>query len=158
MRSASLFFTIVLMFIGASPGSTGGGLKTTTIGSLLSVVYSQVQGKEDVELFKRRLSQSTIYKSLAITIISLIWVISITMVLTITENAGFLQVFFEAVSAYGTVGLSTGVTGDLSQFGRVIIILTMFLGRVGPLTLATAIGEKEQEGDIRYPKGKILIG
>jgi len=158
MRSASLFFIIVLMFIGASPGSTGGGLKTTTMGSLIAVVYNLVRGNDEIELFKRRLARSVIYKALAVTIISLAWVILITMVLTITEKAKFLEVFFETVSAYGTVGLSTGITGNLSGIGRVLIIVTMFLGRVGPLTLATAIGEQKQQGKVRYPEEKVLIG
>ncbi|MCK8825050.1 TrkH family potassium uptake protein [Fuchsiella alkaliacetigena] len=158
MTEASLFFTIILMFIGASPGSTGGGLKTTTIGALLAVVYSLAQGSDEVELFKRRLGRATIYKALAVIIISLFWILVVTMVLTITEEANFLAVLFESVSAYGTVGLSTGVTGDLSSIGRVMIILSMFLGRVGPLTLAIAIGEKERQGKLRYPEEKILIG
>ncbi|WP_234983965.1 TrkH family potassium uptake protein [Selenihalanaerobacter shriftii] len=158
MRSASLFFTIILMFIGASPGSTGGGLKTTTAGTLIAVVANLVRGEDEVILFKRNLARDIVYKALAVTIISLGWVIFITMILTITETANFLQVFFEAVSAYGTVGLSTGITGSLSTIGKIIIVLTMFLGRVGPLTMATAIGEKEQKGKIKYPEEKVLIG
>ncbi|ADL11940.1 TrkH family potassium uptake protein [Acetohalobium arabaticum] len=158
MRNATLFFIIILMFIGASPGSTGGGLKTTTIGALLAVVYNLVKGNEDIELFERRLSQSIIYKALAVTIISLIWIGLVVTVLTITEEANFLSILFETVSAYGTVGLSTGITGGLSEAGRIIIILTMFLGRVGPLTLAVAIGERDKEGQMRYPEEKILIG
>ncbi|WP_204990576.1 TrkH family potassium uptake protein [Sporohalobacter salinus] len=158
LRNASLFFITILMFIGASPGSTGGGLKTTTIGALLAVVYNLVKGNEDIELFKRRLSQGIIYKALAVAIISLAWIALVITILTITEEAEFLSILFETVSAYGTVGLSTGITGDLSQIGRIIISLTMFLGRVGPLTLAAAIGERAKRGQIRYPEEKLLIG
>lgn len=158
MRNATLFFITILMFIGASPGSTGGGLKTTTIGALLAVVYNLVKGNEDIELFERRLSHSIIYKALVVTIISLIWIGLVVTVLAITEEGKFLSILFEAVSAYGTVGLSTGITSKLSRVGRLIIILTMFLGRVGPLTLAAAIGEREEQGQMRYPEEKILIG
>jgi len=146
------------MFIGASPGSTGGGLKTTTIGVLIVATYSLIIGKQDVELFKRRLSQITVYKALAVTIVSLLVIIMATLTLSITERFDFIHVFFETVSAYATVGLSTGITGDLSTIGRILITIIMFTGRVGPLTLAMALGEREKNNKIRYPEEKILIG
>ncbi|MFO7819697.1 MAG: TrkH family potassium uptake protein [Halanaerobacter sp.] len=159
LRSSTLFFTIVLMFIGASPGSTGGGVKTTTFGSLLAVLYTTATGKEDVEFYKRRIGKEVIYSAVAIIAISLMLVVSVTMILSITEDAAFIDLFFEAVSAFGTVGLSTGVTGNLSVVGRILIIFTMFAGRVGPLTIAVAIGERtKRKANIRYPKEKILVG
>ncbi|WP_018248351.1 TrkH family potassium uptake protein [Orenia marismortui] len=158
LTQGSLFLIIILMFIGASPGSTGGGLKTTTIGVLIVATYSLVRGKDDAELFRRRLSQITVYKALAVTIVSLLVIILATLILTITENFKFIEIFFETVSAYATVGLSTGITGDLSTIGRILITIIMFTGRVGPLTLAMALGERERSNKVRYPEEKILIG
>ncbi len=158
LKSSTLFFTIILMFIGASPGSTGGGVKTTTFGALAAVLYSRATGRNDIEIFKRRLGKDVIYNALSIILISLMLVVTVTMILTVTENAEFLDLFFEAVSAFGTVGLSTGVTGSLSVIGRILIIITMFAGRVGPLTLAIAIGQRGKKANVRYPKEKILVG
>ena len=159
LRNSTLFFTIVLMFIGASPGSTGGGVKTTTFGALLAVLYTSATGKEDIELYKRRVGKNVIYSAIAIIAISLMLIVGVTMILSITEEAAFIDLFFEAVSAFGTVGLSTGVTGNLSAVGRILIIFTMFAGRVGPLTIAVAIGERtKKKANIRYPKEKILVG
>ncbi|WP_018248353.1 TrkH family potassium uptake protein [Orenia marismortui] len=158
LNSSTIFFTIILMFIGASPGSTGGGVKTTTFGALGAVLYARATGREDIEIYKRRLGKDIIYNALSIVLIALLLVVTVTMVLTITEDAEFLDLFFEAVSAFGTVGLSTGVTGGLSVVGRILIILTMFAGRVGPLTIAVAIGERKNKANIRYPKEKILVG
>lgn len=158
LTQGSLFLIIILMFIGASPGSTGGGLKTTTIGVLIVATYSLIIGKRDVELFKRRLSQITVYKALAVTIVSLLVIIIATLILSITEQFDFIHVFFETVSAYATVGLSTGITGDLSTIGKILITIIMFTGRVGPLTLAMALGERDKKNKIKYPEEKILIG
>jgi trk system potassium uptake protein TrkH len=158
LRGSTIFFTIILMFIGASPGSTGGGVKTTTFGALVAVLYSRATGRDDIEIFKRRLGKETIYNALSIVLIALLLVVTVTMVLTITEDGEFLDLFFEAVSAFGTVGLSTGLTGSLSIIGRIVIILTMFAGRVGPLTIALAVGERKDKVNIRYPKEKILVG
>ncbi|AGB41978.1 potassium uptake protein, TrkH family [Halobacteroides halobius DSM 5150] len=158
LRSSTIFFVIILMFIGASPGSTGGGIKTTTFGALLAVLYSRVTGKDDIEVYKRRLDKEVIFDALSICLIALTIVALVTTILTITEKAPFLDLLFETVSAFGTVGLSTGVTGNLSVIGRVLIILTMFAGRVGPLTLAVAVAEKRHKANIRYPEEKILVG
>lgn len=158
LRDSTTFFVIVLMFIGASPGSTGGGIKTTTFGSLLAVLYAKARGREDIELFKRRLSKQTIYTAITVVLISAFLVFIITMLLTISENASFIDLLFEAVSAFGTVGLSTGVTPELTTVGRMLIIITMFAGRVGPLTIAMAIGEQESKGNVKYPEEKILVG
>ncbi|GAB6138266.1 TrkH family potassium uptake protein [Halanaerobaculum tunisiense] len=158
LRTSTLFFVIVLMFIGASPGSTGGGIKTTTFGALGAVLYSRISGKDDVELYNRRLGREVVFDALSIAFIALLLVVLVTTILTITEEGAFIDLFFEAVSAFGTVGLSTGVTGNLSSIGRIVIILTMFAGRVGPLTIAVAVAEKRNKANIRYPKEKILVG
>ncbi|PEC50047.1 TrkH family potassium uptake protein [Bacillus sp. AFS096315] len=159
LTQTTLFITIILMFIGASPGSTGGGIKTTTFAILLGAVRSQVKGKEDVVLFNRTVMYDTIYKSLTVTISGLLIVMVVTLILTITEHGkDFLMIFFEATSAFGTVGLSMGLTPDLTTIGRILIILTMFAGRVGPLTIAFAVTLKRKSDPFKRPKGKIMIG
>ncbi|UOE76188.1 TrkH family potassium uptake protein [Parageobacillus thermoglucosidasius] len=159
LTQPTLFLIIFLMFVGASPGSTGGGIKTTTFAILLGAVWSQIRGKEDVVFFKKRIIYDTIYKSLTVTISGLFIVIFVTMLLTITEQGkDFLMILFEATSAFGTVGLSMGLTPELSPFGKVIIMFTMFAGRVGPLTIAYAVTLHRKPDPFRYPKGKIMIG
>jgi trk system potassium uptake protein len=155
----TLFLIIFLMFIGASPGSTGGGIKTTTFATLLGTVWSQIKGKEDVVFFRRRIEVEIIFKALTVTVSGLFLVMMITMLLTITESGhDFLMILFEATSAFATVGLSMGLTPELSPLGRVIIITTMFAGRVGPLTVAFAIAMKRKPDAFRHPKGRIMIG
>ncbi len=158
LRDSTIFFVIILMFIGASPGSTGGGVKTTTIGALGAVLYSRIIGIDDVDVYKRRLSRDIIFDAISIFLIALLLISVVTISLTITEDAAFRDLLFEAVSAFGTVGLSTGVTGELSAIGRIIITMTMFAGRVGPLTIVVAIAEKRHKANIRYPEEKILVG
>jgi trk system potassium uptake protein len=159
LTQSTLFLIIFLMFIGASPGSTGGGIKTTTFTTLLAAVWSQIKGKNDVVLFRRRIVIGTILKALTVTVCGLFLVLMITMLLTITEHGkDFIMYLFEATSAFATVGLSMGLTPDLSPIGRILIIFTMFAGRVGPLTVAYAIAMKRKPDTFRHPKGKIMIG
>lgn len=159
LKQSTLFLIIFLMFIGASPGSTGGGIKTTTFAVLIGAVKSQIRGREDVTFFGRRMDPGIISKSLTVTLISLFLVVLITMVLTITEQGkDFLMIFFETVSAFSTVGLSMGLTPELSSFGKILITITMFAGRIGPLTLAFAVAKKRKENHYRYPAGKVMIG
>jgi len=158
LQSSTLFLLIVLMFIGASPGSTGGGIKTTTFGVLLITVWSLITGKKDIEVYNRQLETEVVFKALSITMLALGMVVSVTMILTISEKMDFLPVFFETVSAFGTVGLSTGVTSELSSFGRILITLTMFAGRVGPLTLALAFAERKRNGVYHFPREKVMVG
>lgn len=159
MRDGTLFFLLILMFIGASPGSTGGGIKTTTFGAVFLLIISIIKGKNEVEVFERSIPNETVYKALTILLISLGIVVLNTMVLLFTETANAIQVLFEVISAFGTVGLSTGITPTLSPIGKMIIILTMFLGRVGPLTLAFALTQRMRKGSqIRHPEEKINVG
>ncbi|AUM64002.1 TrkH family potassium uptake protein [Brevibacillus laterosporus] len=159
MHQSSLFFMIVLMFIGASPGSTGGGIKTTTFATLLGAVWAQIKGREDVIFYRQRILPHMIYKSLTVTMTALFIVIIVSMILTITEpGKDFLMILFESVSAFATVGLSMGLTPDLSDIGKIVISLTMFAGRVGPLTIAFALAQRNRKEYFRYPKGKIMIG
>ncbi|KYG94776.1 TrkH family potassium uptake protein [Paenibacillus jamilae] len=158
LRQATQFFIIILMFIGASPGSTGGGIKTTTFALLIGAVISMLRGREDIVLFKYRLAQGRIYKALTITLLGLLFVIGVTMILSATEDHHFLMILFETVSAFGTVGLSMGLTPDLTVIGKLVITLTMFAGRLGPLTLAYALGPKKGKELYRHPEGKMIIG
>ncbi|WP_246627982.1 TrkH family potassium uptake protein [Paenibacillus oenotherae] len=158
LRQATQFFIIILMFIGASPGSTGGGIKTTTFTTLIGAVIAMIRGKEDIVLFNYRLARERIFKALTITVLSLALVVFVTMVLSTTEDKAFIKILFETTSAFGTVGLSLGVTPELSTVGKIIIALTMFAGRLGPLTLAYALGPRTEKELYRYPEGKIIIG
>lgn len=159
LTQSTLFLIIFLMFIGGSPGSTAGGIKTSTFTVLLGAVWSQIKGKEDVAFYKRRIPYDLIYRSLTIASCGLAIVIFVTMLLTITESGNdFLMILFEATSAFGTVGLSMGLTLTLSTAGKVIIIFTMFAGRVGILTIAFAIARNRKSDPFRYPEGKVMIG
>ncbi|MGI5920057.1 MAG: TrkH family potassium uptake protein, partial [Christensenellales bacterium] len=155
----TLFFIMIIMFIGASPGSTGGGIKTTTFGVIMVLVRSIIKGKKEVEVFRRGIPQNTIFKALTILIISLGVVLMGTMILLISEPFSLMEILFEEVSAFGTVGLSTGITPYLSSVGKLVIVSTMFLGRLGPLTLAFALTERlRQKSQVRYPEEKITVG
>lgn len=157
-RQATQFFIIILMFIGASPGSTGGGIKTTTFAVLVGAVLAMIRGKEDVVLFRLRLAQERVYKAVTVTLFCIGIVMLGTMVLATTESAPFLKILFEATSAFGTVGLSMGLTGSLTVAGKLTIIFLMFVGRLGPLTLTYALGPKAGRILYRHAEGKIIIG
>lgn len=157
-RQATQFFIIILMFIGASPGSTGGGIKTTTFAVLVGAVLAMIRGKEDVVLFRFRLAQERVYKAVTVTLFCIGIVLLGTMVLATTEDASFLKILFEATSAFGTVGLSMGLTGNLTVAGKLTIIFLMFIGRLGPLTLTYALGPKPGRVLYRHAEGKIIIG
>ncbi|KOP82992.1 TrkH family potassium uptake protein [Cytobacillus solani] len=159
LTHSTLFLTIILMFIGAGSGSTAGGIKITTLAVLAAAVWTQIRGKEDVVLFRRKIVMETILKALTVTVIGLFIVVTVTMILSITDRGhNFIMYLFEATSAFGTVGLSMGLTPELSLMGRIIIILTMFAGRVGPLTIALAITMRRKRDAFHYPEGKIMIG
>lgn len=160
MTVAGKFLTIVLMFIGASPGSTGGGIKTSTAFLIFMTVVAVVQGKEDTEVYKKRINKSFVYRALAVTMLSFILVVVVTMVLSISQNGDFMEYLYEATSAFATVGLTLGLTPKLTLIGKIIIIFTMYAGRVGPLTVTMAIAHKQQTtvNMVKYPEDKILIG
>jgi len=163
MTMASTFLTIMLMFIGGSPGSTAGGIKTSTAGVLFMTILSVINGREDTELFKRKINKETVYKALAVVVIALALVFTTTILLSITERASgapFEHYLYEATSAFGTVGLTLGLTQELTAIGKGIVALTMYAGRVGPLTLVVAISiRKSKRGNsIKYPEDKILVG
>ncbi|KEK10251.1 ATP synthase subunit J [Lysinibacillus sphaericus] len=159
LTHATLFLTIFLMFIGGGSGSTAGGIKVTTFAVLIITALSQLKGKEEVVLFKRRIVIENILKALTVAMSGIMIVVVVTFMLSITEKGYvFIMYLFEATSAFGTVGLSMGLTPELSPIGRFIIILTMFVGRLGPLTLGFAITKRRKQEAYRRPKGKIMIG
>lgn len=159
MTTAGQFLTIILMFIGGSPGSTAGGIKTTTIGILIVTIVCVIQGREDSEVFKRRFSKDLVYRAFTLIFIGLSLVIVVTMLLSYTEKgASFIALLYETASALGTAGLTLGLTSELSSIGKVLIMFMMYLGRVGPLTVVLSITRKKINSGIKYPEGKILIG
>ncbi|WP_041706706.1 TrkH family potassium uptake protein [Ruminiclostridium cellulolyticum] len=161
MKEISKVFSVFLMFVGAAPGSTGGGIKVTTFGVIMFAVFSQIKGSGDVVLFKRKLHQYTVNKALSITGLSATLVILITTVIvTLQSDLHVLDILYEATSAFGTVGLTLGQTPSLNTVSKILIIMTMFLGRVGPLSFAVALTLKSSKrtSDIVYPEAKILVG
>ncbi|MDQ0887070.1 trk system potassium uptake protein TrkH [Paenibacillus sp. V4I9] len=158
MRQATQFFIIIMMFIGAAPGSSGGGIKVTTFVILVGAVYAMVRGRDEIVLFHRRISKDRIYKAITFALLSFILIVLSTMILSITENFHFLGILFEVTSAYATAGMSVGLTSQLSGFGKVFIIILMFVGRLGPVSLAYSLSPLPKKEPYRYPEGKITIG
>ncbi|MBB6450237.1 trk system potassium uptake protein TrkH [Geomicrobium halophilum] len=161
MLVASQFFIIVLMFIGASTGGTGGGIKTNTFAILVLATINTFRSGQQVHAFNRKIAIETVMRALAVVVSSLVWIVGTTLLLSITEDihdVHFLTVLFEAVSAFSTTGLSMGLTEELSPAGKIITIITMFVGRLGPLTLAYALTYQQKPSKISYPEDKVLIG
>lgn len=158
MTNYALFFTMLLMFIGGASGSTAGGIKVNTFGLIIASIWSAIRGKEYPAAFNRELDFSQIIRALSLLVISLGVVAVIVFILNITEKVSFLKLLFETVSAFGTVGLSTGITPNLTVTGRALIILTMFIGRLGPLTLTVALVRSRHSSIYRHPKGVVRIG
>lgn len=158
LTSGTVFMFCLLMFIGASPGSTGGGIKTTTLGVIVFYVIGIVRGKENIDIYNRRIDWEILNKALAILVISISYVSVIILLILMTDNFKFEETIFEVISAFATVGLSMGITADLNIFSKILIIITMFIGRLGPLTFALALGEKKKKELIKYPKEDILVG
>jgi trk system potassium uptake protein TrkH len=158
LHSATQFFTVGLMFIGGGPNSVTGGIKISTLAILVLAVWSLSRGRESIEVAHRRIPQLLLYKAVALTIILFSLIFLVTLVLSITERADFLTVLFEATSAVGIVGLSMGLTPDLSPAGKLIITVCMFIGRVGPLTIAIALAKPPKKPKLKRPEEQILIG
>ena len=154
----TLFLFSALMFIGGSPGGTAGGVKTATFGLVLASVAGMFGGRGRVELFKRRISDTVIREALVVVAMGNIVVSTGTFVLLIFEDLTLSQVLFEVVSAFGTVGLSTGVTPSLSAAGKIALMLIMLTGRIGPLTLALAIGQRGEKPVYDFPEERVIIG
>ncbi|UUV18469.1 potassium transporter KtrB [Fusobacteria bacterium ZRK30] len=184
LRPSTLFLFLILMFIGASPGSTGGGLKTTTFGIIMFYVMVVVRNEKDLVVSNRRVPWEVLHRAMAILIISLIYITVVVFLILMTNemtsikdladavlqgsvhgnavvhtsNLTLDKVIFEVMSAFATVGVSQGITADLNVFGRILLILTMLIGRVGPLTFMLAFSEKIKVRSYKYPQENILIG
>lgn len=154
-----LLFFLFLMFIGASSGSTGGGIKTSTFTLVLLSAYSTIRGKKNLELFKHTIPFELLNRAFSIFLFSATFIFFATFILTITDkDISIMQLVFEEVSAFCTVGLSTGITNDISTAGRIVIMLSMFIGRVGTLTIALALSKKKVSTDYKYPKAHMMVG
>ena len=159
MSPAGKLLTMAYMFIGGSPGSTAGGVKTTTLGIVIFTLISVLKGREDVEVYHKKLSQSTVYRAVAVFLLGISIVIMGVMVLSIAEvGATFEVILYEVLSAFGTVGLTQGITPSLTAVSKVTLTLIMYMGRVGPLTVMLALAGKQSKANVKYPEGKLLIG
>ena len=155
---ASLLITIFLMFIGASPGSTGGGIKTTTFTVLVLSIIGMFKGTRDLSIFNRRIPNSNSREATSLIVLSAMIIFVVLFVLLLIEPFSFDKILFEAVSAFGTVGLSTGITPLLTTLGKLLISLLMYVGRIGPLTLIYAFAVRKSAVNLGYAEEKIAIG
>ena len=167
VSSDTLFFTVFLMFVGASPGSTGGGIKTTTFGLLCALVVARWRGRGRASVFRRTIPHAVMDRALLVALLAWALVSLAIGLLVFTETHGvpfaaaeprFVALMFEAVSAFGTVGLSTGITPALSAPGKLVLAALMFAGRVGPLTLVLAVGPRQERGRFRYAEENVMVG
>jgi trk system potassium uptake protein len=160
MTTAGLFITIALMLVGGCPGGTAGGIKTTTARILASSTYTVLQGKESVVLYRRQVPNTLILKAVGVTFGSIMTVVVATVVISLVEppTLNFIQILFEVVSAFGTVGLSMGITADLTPVSKLVLVATMYIGRVGVLLLIAALLGDPKSTAIRYPEESLLIG
>lgn len=158
LTEGSVFLFCILMFIGASPGSTGGGIKTTTFGVIIFYVISVVKKRESVVIFNRRIGWEVLNRAIVVLILALLYVGIITLIIVSIDEFTLEQTIFEVVSAFATTGLSLGITPELGTISRILIICTMFLGRLGPMTFALALGGSNKVDKIQFPKENILVG
>lgn len=175
LTTVTKFISLIYMFIGGSSGSTAGGVKTTTFAIIILMIISYLKGQENTIIHKRKIPQKVLKRAIVIIGVSIFIVIVSIMALSITENLqveqnyvsseseqreiGFLDIFFEVLSAFGTVGLTLGITSKLSIFGKIIIMLLMFIGRLGPITISYAVLKKNnKQKNINYPECDLLVG
>ncbi|TAF64096.1 MAG: hypothetical protein EAZ55_12290 [Cytophagales bacterium] len=159
LATPTILILIILMFIGAAPGSTGGGIKTTTFWLLIVSSISNIQGKKNVEISKRTISNDTINKAFSLFFLAIVYnIICIMLLTTVQSEVPILNLVFEQISAFGTVGLSLNLTPTLNDYSKTIIIITMYIGRVGSLTLALALSKQVLSNSYKYPSGYIMVG
>lgn len=159
LSNDSSFVSILLMFIGGSPSGTAGGVKTVTFALLLLAALSIIRGKEDVEIHRRRIADFYVKKALAVILVSGTVLLTSTILLSLVEGGNYLDVMFETTSALATVGLSRALTPTLSDIGKLIIIFTMYLGRIGPITMALAFSIRKSKGNAKHlPEENIAVG
>lgn len=158
LHSLSLVYIVILMFVGASPGGTGGGIKSTSFGIILLFIRSVLTNRDEVSAFHRTIAASSVKKALGIGLLGSLYLALLVMALSVTEPFSLRQIVFEAVSAFGTVGLSTGITPQLSVAGKIFIIITMFIGRVGPLAIGYSLVGRFDTKKYSYPTGNVIVG
>ena len=158
IKDSTALMLMGLMFVGGSPGSTAGGIKTTTLGVLVLSTHAVVRGESEPVVFGRHIGTETVRKALAIFLVSIVIILSVSFMLAITESAPLVDILYETVSALATVGASKGITPHLTDAGKNLITLCMYLGRIGPMTMAFAFGMKAKKSLIRYPESFISIG
>ena len=159
LRGASSLLSLLLMLIGGSPAGTAGGIKTVTFAILMASALATVSGRDDAVMFNRTVSKHAVGKAVAVTGIFLMIAFAAALLLEVLTGSDFLDVLFEAVSATATVGLTRGLTGTLGAPGKLVLIVTMFLGRVGPISLFIALNtNKKKSGNVRYPTEQINVG
>jgi trk system potassium uptake protein len=154
----TLTFVMVLMFVGGASGSTAGGIKVNSLGMIFVIVWNTIRGRIYPKAFDREIPFEQIFRGITLLVLSLVLIVIVFFILSITETFPSIKILFETISAFGTVGLTTGITPDLSIFGKVVIIFLMFIGRLGPLTLTMALAKTQQISKYRYPKDSIRIG
>jgi Trk-type K+ transport system membrane component len=158
MTLPTVMIYLLLMWIGASPGSTGGGIKTTTAGVALLNVASVLRGKDRTEFFRSEISHQSVRRAFAVIVMSLLFIGVTVFLLSINDSdKGLIKIAFESFSAFSTVGLSLGITPNLSDFSKFILIITMFVGRVGTVTLLVAFIRQSKQLYYRYPKEEITL-
>ena len=166
MANETLFMLCILMFIGACPGSCGGGVKTTTVAGLAVLGISRLRGFSRPQVFRRTLTEASMSKATSVVMVSAAVITLAVMVFMISELGGishtqtkgrFLELFFETISAFGTVGLSTGITDTLTPFGRITISALMFIGRLGPMVIGLAVS-RERVNRFQFAEENIMIG
>ncbi len=159
LPNALLLISIFLMFIGASSASTGGGIKTSTFVVTMVAIIGTIRGKKEMSLGNRRIAHDLIYKSFAVVLFSGMFVLTVITTLSFTEaSQDILKLAYEAVSAFATVGLSTGITANLNDYSKIILTVTMFVGRVGIVTLAYSLSSKAIQADYKYATTHMMIG
>ncbi len=158
LTDGSKVLTMFLMFIGGSPGSTAGGVKTVTLVVIILYIASYIMHNQDCVIFKRRLDSNAIKRASVVVFINFSLALAAILIIVIGQGLPLTDIAFEAFSAISTVGMSTGVTRDLNQLSRIVILLLMFLGRVGSLTFAMSFTERRHRGNIRYPEEEITVG
>jgi trk system potassium uptake protein TrkH len=165
MTVPAVFLTIVLMFIGANPGGTGGGVKTTTFGVTVLALWATVRGEAEPVVFRRRIAADVVARAFFISLLAFLALNLVTAAVLVVEEQDLMKTLFEVTSAFGTVGMSMGhsgsvlsLAGHFSDAGKLLLVLMMYLGRVGPLTVAVALAGRREHTHVRYPEGKVMIG
>ena len=157
-RDVTLVLVMFLMFVGASPGGTGGGVKTTTLAILIASAWCYLRGCREVQVLERRIPFDVVLQAVTLVMVSAAAILFVAFTLSLWEGMAVLPLLFEATSAFGTVGLSTGITPQLSPPGLVLLSFLMYMGRLGPVTLGLALVVREARLEVRFPEERVAVG